>query len=162
MSQNQTINSQKQTAKSQKDYALSFSVNATARDAFESINNVTKWWTENLEGDSKKLNDVFTVRFEEVHVSTQKLIEVVPDKKVVWLVTASNLNFISDRQEWTNTKISFEISEKDNKTLIRFMHHGLVPEVECFDACSNAWSEYIQGSLLPLITTGKGKPAERN
>lgn len=162
MSQSKTANGQKPTANSQKDYSSVFAVNASAHDAFTSINNVTKWWTENLEGDSKKLNDVFTVRFDDVHVSTQKLVEVVPDKKVVWLVTDSKLNFISDKQEWTNTKISFEITEKDNKTQVRFMHHGLVPDVECFDACSNAWSEYIQESLLPLIATGKGKPTKKS
>jgi hypothetical protein len=77
----------------------------------------------------------------------------------VWLVTDSNLNFIKNKAEWTGTKISFEISEKDNKTQVRFTHEGLVPEEECFDACSNAWSEYIHESLQYLITEGEGKPA---
>src|SRR5882762_8138071 len=119
------------------DYNVSITVNATAQEAFKSINSVTKWWTEHLEGNSKKLNDEFTVRFDDVHVSTQKLVEVIPDKKIVWLVTDSKLNFIKDKQEWTGTKISFEIGKKDNKTQIRFTHEGLVPDRECFDACSN-------------------------
>lgn len=141
-----------------KDYHTRIIVDAAAHEAFENINSVTKWWTENLEGSSQKLNDEFTVRFGDVHVSTQKLIEVIPDKKVIWLVTDSKLNFTKDEQEWTNTKISFEISNRGNQTQIDFTHFGLVPRIECFDACSNAWSEYIQQSLLSLITTGKGKP----
>ena len=80
------------------DYTASITVNATPQEAFKSINSVTKWWTENLEGSSQKLNDEFTVRFGDVHVSTQKLVEVIPDKKVVWLVTDSKLNFIKDKQ----------------------------------------------------------------
>ena len=140
------------------NYTTSITVNATAHEAFSSINRVTKWWTENLEGRSEKLNDVFTVQFGDVHLSTQKLIEVIPDKKVVWLVTDSKLNFIVDKQEWTNTKIIFDLSEQDNKTIIQFTHEGLVPTVECFDACSNAWADYVQNSLKKLINTGQGNP----
>ena len=143
------------------DYSASITVNATPQEAFKSINSVTKWWTENLEGSSQKLNDEFTVRFGDVHVSTQKLIELVPNKKVVWLVTDSKLNFIKDKQEWNGTKISFEISEKDDKTQVRFTHHGLIPKIECFDACSNAWSDYITNSLRNLLNTGKGQPTPK-
>ena len=144
-----------------KDYTFTFTVDASAHEVFEKINSVTKWWTEELEGNSKKLNDEFTVRFGDVHVSTQKLVEVIPGKKVVWLVTDSQLNFIKDKQEWTGTKISFEIVEKDNKTIIRFIHHGLVPGIECFGACSSAWGDYINNSLRNLVNTGKGQPTSK-
>ena len=142
----------------EQDYHTSITVDATAHEVFESINSISQWWTENLEGSSQKLNDEFTVRFGDVHYSKQKLVEVVPDKKVVWLVTDSKLNFLNDKHEWTNTKISFEISSENDKTKIHFTHIGLVPEIECFDACSNAWSQYIQQSLWRLVTTGKDSP----
>ncbi len=142
----------------EQDYTINILVDATPEEAFKNINNVSKWWTENLEGSSENLNDAFTVRFDEVHVSTQKLVELIPGKKIVWLVTESRLNFINDKQEWTGTKICFEISGENKKTEIRFTHQGLVPEIECFDACSNAWSQYIQQSLLKLINTGSGEP----
>jgi len=72
-------------------------------------------------------------------------------------VTDSNLNFVKDKDEWTGTKIIFEISEINNKTQLRFTHQGLVPQFECFGDCSNAWSMLIHDSLMSLITTGKGK-----
>ena len=90
----------------EQDYTTRIEVNATPQEAFDAINNVKGWWTENLEGSSQKLDDQFTVRFGDVHVSTQKLVEVVSCKKVVWLVTGSKLNFIKDKSEWTGTKIS--------------------------------------------------------
>ena len=143
------------------DYTVSIKVNATIQEAFENINSVKKWWTENVEGSSQKLNDEFEVRFGDVHYSKQKLVEFVPDKKVGWLVIDSKLNFIKDKQEWTNTKITFEILIQNNQTQIHFTHMGLVPGYECFDACSNAWSQYIQRSLLKLINTGQGQPTRK-
>ena len=140
------------------DYTITITVNKNAHEAFKGINNVTKWWTDNLVGGSEKLNDEFTVRFfDDIHVSTQKLVEVIPDKKVVWLVTNSKLNFLEDKTEWTGTKIRFEVSEADHKTQIHFTHEGLTPMCECYGDCSPAWAEYIE-SLRSLIDTGKGKP----
>jgi len=147
---------QKQNDMKQNDFHTSIAVDATAHQAFEAINNVSKWWTENLKGSSHKLNDEFTVQFGDVHYSKQKIVELIQDKKVVWLVTESKLNFITNKQEWTNTKIIFEISVQNGKTKIDFTHPGLVPGIECFDTCSNSWVQIIQRSLFSLITTGKG------
>lgn len=140
------------------DFSITLQVDKTREEVFNAINNVRGWWSEMIEGGTEKLNDEFIYRHKELHYSKQRLIEVVPGQKVVWLVTDSSLNFINHKSEWTDTKISFEIIEKNNKTQIRFTHHGLVPECECYEACFNGWSYYINDSLLPLITTGKGQP----
>jgi activator of Hsp90 ATPase-like protein len=139
------------------DFTTTILVDQVPEEVFNAVNNVRGWWQGEIEDNTGKLNDEFTYRFDEFHVSTQKVVEMVPGKKVVWLVTESRLNFIKDKSEWTGTKISFEISEQDNKTKLRFTHLGLVPGIECFTDCSNAWSQLIQQSLYSLITTGKGK-----
>ncbi|WP_232373185.1 SRPBCC family protein [Pinibacter aurantiacus] len=144
-----------------KNFSVSIEVNQSPNEVFNAVNAVTKWWTENLKGSSSKLNDEFTVQFEDVHYSKQKLIEVVPDKKVVWLVTESKLSFVHDKQEWTNTQIIFEISKHGDKTQLLFTHVGLMPGAECYKDCSNAWGMYINGSLYNLITTGKGQPEKK-
>jgi hypothetical protein len=142
------------------DFTLSFTVNATPQEAFKSINDVRKWWTENLEGSSEGLNDEFTVRFGDVHASTQKLTEFIPDQKVSWLITDSQLNFIENKQEWNGTTISFEITEDKGQTRIFFTHQGLVPDIECFNACSGAWTDFLENSLKGLIDSGKGQPGK--
>ena len=140
------------------NYTILLTVAASAHDVFKSINNVAAWWTDDLKGSSEKLNDVFTVQFADMHVSTQKLIEVIPDEKIVWLVTDSNLSFIKDKSEWTNTTIIFDISRQNNQTQILFTHQGLVPDIECYKDCTKGWEYYIKGSLFKLLTEGKGTP----
>jgi hypothetical protein len=140
------------------DFTTTILVDQTPTAAFNAINNVRRWWSEEVEGSTTKLNDEFDYHYEDVHRCKMKLIELVPDKKVVWLVLENYFNFTKDKSEWKGTKIIFEIFTKDNKTQIRFTHQGLVPEYECFDICKSAWTQYIQQSLLNLIMKGKGQP----
>lgn len=139
------------------DFTTTFFVNQTPAEVFNAVNNVRGWWQGEIDGSTDKLDDEFTYRMKDFHFSKQRLIEVVPDKKVVWLVTDSKLNFLKNKSEWTGTKISFEISEINSKMQLRFTHLGLVPGIECYGSCSNGWSKLIQESLLSLITTGKSK-----
>ena len=144
------------------DFSTSILVDQSPKQAFDAINNPRGWWSEEIEGNTEKLNDEFTYQYEDVHYAQIKLTEVVPNEKVVWFVKYNYFKFTKDRSEWTGTKIVFEISKKDNKTLIRVTHVGLVPEFECFSICQNAWTQYIQESLYNLITTGKGMPNGKN
>jgi uncharacterized protein YndB with AHSA1/START domain len=140
------------------DFSTTLLVDQTPKEVFQAINNVRGWWSEEIEGGTHKLNDEFTYHYKDLHRCKMKLIEVVPEKKVVWQVLDNYFSFTKDRSEWKGTTIHFEIIPKDGKTQLRFTHEGLVPEYECFDICSNAWTDYIQNSLGQLIATGKGKP----
>jgi len=139
------------------DFPTTFFVNQAPEAVFHAVNNVRGWWQGKIEGSSDELDDEFTYHMKDFHFSKQRLIEVVPGRKVVWLVTDSKLNFLKNTNEWTGSKISFEISEINNKTQLRFTHLGLIPEIECYGSCSSAWSKLVQESLMSLITTGEGK-----
>jgi hypothetical protein len=139
------------------DYNTTITVNATAQEAFENINNVSDWWSKSFEGHSKKLNDIFTVYFGETSV-TVKIVELVPNKKVVWHVIDCYKHWLKDKKEWKDTKMTWEISSGKNATQIHFTHFGLVPGVECYNGCEKAWNFYIKESLFKLITEGKGLP----
>jgi hypothetical protein len=143
------------------NYTTAFTVDRTPKEAFEAINNVRGWWSGNIEGGTDKLGDEWTYRYEDIHYSKQRITELIPGKKVGWLVLDSSLNFVEDKGEWNGTKITFEISKKGDKTEVRFTHVGLVPAYECYAACSNAWGSYINGSLRKLITKGEGQPNKK-
>src|ERR1700750_3103387 len=100
------------------DFSTILTVNKTPQEVFNAINNVRGWWSSGLEGSSTKLNDEFTYRYKDMHSSKQKLIEVIPGKKVVWLVSDSMLSFVKNKKEWDGTRVSFEIGEKNGKTEI--------------------------------------------
>ncbi|HYJ65290.1 MAG TPA: SRPBCC domain-containing protein [Parafilimonas sp.] len=141
------------------DFSTTLLVEQTPAEVFNAINNVRAWWFGEIEGSTDKLNDEFTYKYETFHYTKQKLTEVIPNKKIVWLVTESNLSFVEDKNEWTGTKIIFDITEKDNKTEVRFTHQGLVPKSECYNECSNAWSGIVRNNLYKLIT--KKEKAEK-
>lgn len=140
------------------NFKSSLLVDQTPEEVFKAVTNVRGWWSDGIKGGTEKLNDEFVFEVKDVHYSRQKLIEVVPGKKVVWLITESKLTFLENRSEWTNTKVIFDISKKGNKTELIFTHEGLMPQSECYSACSAAWTQYIQHSLYDLITTEKGDP----
>ena len=140
------------------DFTVSILVDQTPEEAFNAVNNVRGWWSEEIEGGTSKLNDEFKYHYEDVHKCHIKLIEVTPFKKVVWHVLDNYFKFTQDESEWKDTKIIFEINERDGKTEIRQTHQGLTPQYECFEICRDAWTKYITHSLKDLITTGKGHP----
>jgi hypothetical protein len=142
------------------NFEISVLVDASPAEVFKAVLNVRGWWSgyygESFQGSTEKLHDEFSFRAGDVaHYSKQKLIDVIPNKKVVWLITESALSFLDKTDEWTGTKVIFDISQKGGKTQLRFIHEGLTPEVECYNSCAPAWTQYLQYKLLPLIGNGQ-------
>lgn len=139
------------------DYHCTITANLSPKEAFDRINRVGDWWTSDIEGSSRNLNDVFTVRFAETFV-TFKISELIPGKKVVWQVTDGYLHWLNDKKEWNGTEIVFDISTVDNATQVDMTHVGLVPGIECYDNCEKGWNHFIKDSLFKLLTENKGVP----
>ena len=135
-----------------------FSVNQTPEEVFAAINNVRGWWSEEIEGSTDKQGAEFNYHFKDIHRCKVKITELIAGKKIVWRVLDNYFNFTKDKTEWKGTDIVFNVSRNGDKTEIRFTHQGLVPEYECYDACSEGWGFYINTSLRDLIATGKGQP----
>jgi len=142
-----------------RDFTAAFSVDQSPKEVFDSINNVRGWWSGEITGKTDTLGAEFTYRVPDVHLSKQKITELVPGKKIVWTVTEARLTFVKDPAEWKGTEIVFDIARQGDKTEVRFTHKGLVAEFECYTNCSNAWGMLVKGNLRKLITTGKNQPS---
>ena len=141
-----------------KNFTATILVNQNPATAFHAIQNLRAWWSEEIDGNTDKLNEEFFYHYKDIHLCKIKLIELVADKKLVYQVLENQFNFIKDQTEWVGTKLIFEITREGDKTKVQFTHEGLVPEYECYEVCNDAWSGYIKNSLYKLIAAGKGEP----
>jgi len=137
-----------QTAK----YRVTIEVTKSASEVFNHLtNDVSKFWPEEFEGESSGFNDEFVFRSGGSHYSKNKVIELVPDKKVVWLVTDSIRK--TDNFEWTGTKMIFDLTSKGSNTHLKFTYDGIVPEDE-FDRLVQVCDMVIKERLFNLLTNG--------
>ncbi|MFO0567694.1 MAG: SRPBCC domain-containing protein [Polyangiaceae bacterium] len=142
------------------DFTTSFVVDRSPEAVFHAVNDVRAWWSGEIDGRTDALGAEFSYRYKKLHQSRQKVTEHVPCKKIVWRVVESRIEFVEDKTEWDGTDIVFEIEPRNGKTELRFTHVGLSPNVECYDACRQGWTFYVQQSLRKLIETGTGEPNE--
>jgi hypothetical protein len=141
----------------QKDYSVTIVAKITAKEAIDRISRVPEWWTKGFTGASAKPGDTFTVRFGETFVDF-RVIEVDPEKRIMWQVTDCNLHFIPNKKEWNNTRVVWEVSTDNEFTSVRMTHMGLVPEHQCYQNCEAGWNFFVKESLLRLLTENKGLP----
>lgn len=137
------------------NFTTTILVDQSPEEVFAAINNVSAWWSGEIEGVTDTAGTEFTYSVTGIHFSKQKITESVPFKKIVWHVVDATLSFVKDKSEWKGTDIVFDITKKGNKTEVRFTHVGLAPEFECYKDCSNAWGLLINGNLKNLIITGE-------
>lgn len=142
------------------NFKKSIIIQATDNKVFDALtNSITKWWTEMFEGNSNEKGQIFTIRFGKNIFKTMAVEELIPNQKVVWNVTDSLIDIpdLKNKTEWINTKIVWEISSKDDQTLLHLTHIGLTPQVECYDICEVGWHNFTD-SLTEFINTGIGTP----
>ena len=116
--------------------------------ALATIEGLSGWWTDNTQGHSK-VGGVLRFRF---HAGgfDMKVLELHPDRYVLWQV-------VDGPEEWIGTKVSFEIRQEGDWTIVFFKHQGWKEPVEFMHHCSTKWGVFLL-SLKSLLETGKGAP----
>jgi uncharacterized protein YndB with AHSA1/START domain len=145
------------------NFSSSFSASISADEAIKRASKVPEWWGITFSGSSEKQNDQFIVKMGGDSFFDFTVAELIPGKRIVWLVTDCNMPWYSDKKEWANTKLIFDVTENAGVTTLNFTHEGLTPEVECYNDCAPGWTHWIKTSLFSYLTTGKGvfRPATK-
>jgi hypothetical protein len=109
-------------------YSVAIEVAEALIEVFNDLVDLRKWWPEEFIGENIKLDSEFVLKTGEGHYSRNKVIEFVPNEKVVWLVSESRRK--EDNFDWTGTKMIFELKSKGGNTEIKFTYDGVVLENE--------------------------------
>lgn len=107
------------------------------------------WWTNDTKGE-EQVGGVLHFRFGDLGFFDMKILELEPLKHVLWQV-------VDGPAEWIGTKVSFELNQVDEYTIILFKHEGWREPVEFMHHCSTKWATFLM-SLKAFIETGKGTP----
>ncbi len=138
------------------NFNCSISANISSSEIINKIINVPGWWGITFSGSAEKQNDTFNVKMSGDSFFNFTVTEVLPGKRVVWLVTDCNMPWYTDKKEWAGTRLIFDIRENKDETELTFTHEGLTPEVECYNDCVPGWTHWIKTSLFSYITIGEG------
>lgn len=139
-----------------KDFTCSISAKISANDALKKISDIPGWWGVTTTGNSQKQNDRFTIKMGEEAFFDCIITELIPGRRIVWLITDCYMPWFSDKKEWANTRLIFDLDENNGITQLTFTHEGLTPDLECYKDCEPGWTHWIKTSLLSYLTTGTG------
>jgi uncharacterized protein YndB with AHSA1/START domain len=120
--------------------------------ALTTCEGLSGWWTNDTQGESK-VGGVLQFRFrlkESAGGIDMKVLELHPTKSVLWQV-------VDGPEEWIGTKVSWELKQEGDWTIVLFKHQGWKEPVEFMHHCSTKWAVFLL-SLKSLLETGKGAP----
>lgn len=142
------------------NYTNTIEVKTTADKSYSALaHQIPLWWTEMFEGSSEQTGNVFTIRFGANIHKTMRVKESILSSNIIWEVEDSLIALpeLKNHTEWIGTTIVWELVPTGENTQIKVTHLGLNPDIECYDICSNGWSQFLS-SLKLFLETGKGTP----
>jgi uncharacterized protein YndB with AHSA1/START domain len=116
--------------------------------ALTTVDGLSGWWTTDTQGESK-VGGALKFRFGAGGFD-MKVLALQSAKHVLWQV-------VDGPEEWIGTKISFDLRQEGEWTLVFFKHEGWREPVEFMHHCSTKWGVFLL-SLKSLLETGAGAP----
>ncbi len=127
-------------------------VKASPKDVYDVLatrEGLSAWWTKDTTGDTN-VGGVIQFRFPAGGFD-MNVLEATPGARVLWQV-------VDGPQEWIGTKISWDLKQDADYTILNFKHQGWKEPVEFMHHCSTKWAIFLM-SLKSLLETRTGSPA---
>lgn len=127
-------------------------IKASPKDVYDALatrEGLAAWWTNDTQGNTD-VGGVIQFRFPAGGFD-MKVLELKPSARVLWQV-------VEGPAEWIGTKISWDLKQDDDYTIVMFKHQGWKEPVEFMHHCSTKWAIFLM-SMKSLLETGKGSPA---
>ena len=110
---------------------------------------IESWWCKQTTA-KPEVRFVNTLIFPQLQKEL-KVTELIPNERVTW-------ECLKSVEEWIGTTISFNLEEKDAKTILRFDHEGWRAITDTYASCNYDWARFL-ASLKSYCETGTGTPA---
>lgn len=127
-------------------------IKATPEKIYEAITTqegLANWWCKQTTA-KPEVGFVNTFTFGTFR-NEMKVIVLDRNKKVEW-------QCVNSIEEWIDTNISFDLQEKEGRTLLRFAHSCWRAVTDTFAVCNYDWGRFI-ASLKSFCETGTGTPS---
>ena len=113
---------------------------------------LSDWWTrDGVLGDSKEGSTVEFYFGQPEPAAVMEVTRLDPDGQVRW-------SCVGGADEWVGTKLTFELTPKDDETVVLFTHADWQDPSDFMAHCSARWAYFLL-SLKSLVEAGKGTPS---
>jgi uncharacterized protein YndB with AHSA1/START domain len=144
-----------------KNYQSDILLSAPASSVYKALttqSGIRGWWTASCDAGTA-VGEQIAIRFGQTF-KVMRIESLRPETEVRWRVTDAQLVVpgLKHTKEWIGTTIVFKIIiQSPSITRLQLEHIGLTPKVECYNLCSQGWSQF-PGSLRSYVETGTGAP----
>ncbi|WP_339703405.1 SRPBCC domain-containing protein [uncultured Marixanthomonas sp.] len=107
----------------------------TVYSALTSEEGLSEIWTKKLKV-KPEVGFINEFDFDEGYITKFIILELVENSKIVWECIASD-------EEWIGTKVSFELTGKDNRTTIILKHFNWRERTDFYRWCNYNWAMFL-------------------
>jgi uncharacterized protein YndB with AHSA1/START domain len=129
-------------------------ISAPPSEVYEAIattEGISQWWTrDGAKGDSVEGGKLAFYFGSDDPAAVMEVTALEPSKAVSW-------HCVEGEREWIGTRLDFELSEKDDETVLLFTHADWAAASEFMAHCSARWAYFLL-SLKAYRESGKGTP----